>query len=494
MRSVKGPDARGSSRKGADTRHLPRRPAGAQAEHRPEPQPLGWPTSLFIAGVSAVGVGLIGWYAPRLDSSDALGLVLLTLLAVLADRLAIPVYGETRLSVSFIPIFAVAILYGPAGVTIAGPIAAVAVHIPRGDFSFRLPFDVGNVTIAITLAAVAFEGMAGSARDELRPIMLPAALLAAAVAYLVNAYLVSQLVSLITGRSLLDVWLEKGRWLFPHYVVFGLLGLALALAYRALGVTGLLAFVAPPLMMQLAIKQYVERTAETVTALRRRNEDMERANRDILEMTEALKETYDGTLEALVTALDARDRETKGHSTRVTVYTLDIARCLGLQPDTPDVENLKRAALLHDVGKIGVSDFILHKPGPLTSEEWEEMRRHPVIGYEMLKGVRFLAGPAEIVHYHHERFDGKRYPGALAGDEIPLGARIFAVADTFDAMTSDRPYRRALPWEAARDEIIRHSGSQFDPQVVEAFLEVYKEWVRERDKEKAPAAQRRPAA
>jgi putative nucleotidyltransferase with HDIG domain len=236
----------------------------------------------------------------------------------------------------------------------------------------------------------------------------------------------------------------------------------------------------------------VQRTTETVTALRRKNEELERANRDVLEMSETLKETYDGTLEALVAALDARDRETKGHSTRVTEYTLDIARRLGLRLNTGEWEDLKRAALLHDVGKIGVSDFILHKPGPLTDEEWQEMRRHPAIGYEMLKGVRFLAKPSEIVYSHHERFDGKGYPSALAGDEIPLGSRVFAVADTFDAMTSDRPYRRALPWDAAREEIIRHSGSQFDPQVVQAFLQAYEGWVETRDKEQG--AERRRAA
>ena len=481
---------------GLGPRPLPLKAAAVQAEQRRERQSLGWPAGLFIAGVSAAGVGLIAWYAPRFDSSDTLGLALLTLLAVLADRLAITIYGETRLSVSFIPIFAVAVLYGPSGVAIAGPIAAVAVHIPHRILSPRVPFDIGNVTLLAILGAITFEAMAGNARDELRPVMLPAALVAAAVAYTVNAYLVSQVASLTTGRSVLEVWLEKGRWIFPHYVVYGLLGLALALAYRALGVTGLLAFVAPTLMMQWSIKQYVERTTETVTALRRKNEELEGANREILKMTETLKETYDGTLEALVTALDARDRETKGHSTRVTEYTLDIARRLGFKPETPIWEDMKRAALLHDVGKIGVSDFILHKPGPLTPEEWEEMRRHPVIGYEMLKGVRFLAGPTEIVRSHHERFDGKGYPRALGGEDVPLGARIFAVADTFDAMTSDRPYRRALPWEAARDEIVRHSGTQFDPQVVEAFLHAYEEWVQRQGqaKERAASQERRRAA
>jgi hypothetical protein len=479
---------------GSEPRPLRRKAANAQAEQQRDRQPLSWPARLYIGAVSAAGVGLIAWYAPHFDPSDAPGLALLTLLAILADRLAVPIYGESRLSVSFIPAFAAAVLYGPAGVVIAVPTAIVAWHIPRNFFSIRLPFDVGNLTIAITLAAVTFEAMAGSGRDDLRPIMLPAALVAAGVAYGVNVYLVDQVVSLTTGRPLLDVWLEKDRWILPHDVVFGLLGLALAMAYRALGVTGLLVFAAPPIMMQLSIKQYVGRTTETVVALRRKNEDLEKANREILEMTETLKNTYDGTLEALVTALDARDRETKGHSTRVMEYTMDIARRVGFQPDTLAWEDLKRAALLHDVGKIGVSDFILHKPGPLTPEEWDEMRRHPAIAHEMLKGVHFLSGPAEVVLSHHERFDGKGYPRALAGEDIPLGARIFAVADTFDAMTSDRPYRRALPWEAAHDEIVKHSGAQFDPQVVEAFLEAYDEWVQRESKEKAVAGERRRAA
>lgn len=496
MGSANEPGARDIRSRKQDPLPLHRTAPKSQTEHQAGPQSLGWPTSLFIVGVSAAGAGLIGWYVPRLDPSDTLGLVLLTVLAVLADRLAIPIYGETRLSVSFVPIFAVAALYGPPGVAIAGPIAAVAVHLPRHVFTIRLPFDIGLVTVSLVLAALTFEAMAGSARDEIRVIMLPAALLAAAVAYVVNAYLVTQVASMTTGRPLLEVWLEKGRWLAPHYVVFGLLGLALAMAYRALGVTGILAFVAPALMMQVAIKQYVDRTTETVTALRRKNEDLEKANRDILEMSDTLKETYRGTLEALVTALDARDRETRGHSTRVTHYTLDLAKQLGVESDGPDWEELTQAALLHDVGKIGVSDFILHKPGPLSPEEWEEMKRHPSIGYDMLKGVRFLAGPAKIVHSHHERFDGKGYPNALAGDEIPLGARMFAVADTFDAMTSDRPYRRALPPEAARDEIVRHSGSQFDPQVVEAFLKIYEEWVGMLDRERSASTleERRSAA
>jgi putative two-component system response regulator len=149
--------------------------------------------------------------------------------------------------------------------------------------------------------------------------------------------------------------------------------------------------------------------------------------------------------------------------------------------------DMQRGALLHDVGKIGVRDFVLHKPGRLTDEEWQEMRRHPVIGFEMLKDIAFLSGAAAIVRSHHEHFNGGGYPEGLSGQQIPLGARVFAVVDALDAMTSDRPYRKAMPWEEAKEEILRHSGSQFDPAVVEAFLVTFDDWVREQQQEQTLA-------
>jgi putative nucleotidyltransferase with HDIG domain len=285
-----------------------------------------------------------------------------------------------------------------------------------------------------------------------------------------NIGLVAFAVSLSTRNSIISVVQEKFEWLLPHYVTFGLLGLALAVAYDAIGIAGVLAFVAPPVMMRFSIKQYLDKTAKNVEELKQRNRDLSKANRDILRMAEQLRDTYDGTLEALVSALDARDRETKGHSLRVARYMMEIAYHLGVEPNTEDWVNMQRGGLLHDIGKIGVSDTILHKPGPLTDEEWVDMRKHPQIGHDMIRDIGFLSGAAVIVLAHHERYDGKGYPKGLAADEIPIGARIFVLADTFDAMTSDRPYRAALTSEAARDEIIRCSGTQFDPRCVQAFL------------------------
>lgn len=185
--------------------------------------------------------------------------------------------------------------------------------------------------------------------------------------------------------------------------------------------------------------------------------------------------TYDETLEALGGALDLRDSETSGHSYRVTRYSLELARGLGCSPD--QLKQIARGAFLHDIGKIGVADSILLKQGKLSDEERAVMETHARIGYDLVCRIAFLAPAAEIILTHQERYDGLGYPQGLAGEEIPLGSRIFAVADTLDAMTSDRPYRRALPYSAAREEIIRESGRQFDPKVVEAFLAISEEVV-----------------
>jgi len=181
-----------------------------------------------------------------------------------------------------------------------------------------------------------------------------------------------------------------------------------------------------------------------------------------------LEQSYDYTLEALGSALDMKDAETEGHCQRVTAFTITIAKAMNVDPEL--LPRIARAAFLHDIGKMAIPDYILRKPGPLTDDERQVMRQHCKIGYSVLLRIPFLHDAAEIVLAHQEFYDGTGYPRGLRGEEIPLGARIFAVADTLDAMISDRPYRRALPITAARTEIQRCSGTQFDPKVVEVFL------------------------
>ena len=186
-----------------------------------------------------------------------------------------------------------------------------------------------------------------------------------------------------------------------------------------------------------------------------------------------LEQSYDDTLEALGSALDLKDAETEGHCQRVTAFTISIARTMPVPNAYLPV--LARAAFLHDIGKMGVPDNVLLKPGPLDDAEKAIMRRHCQIGYDMLIRIPFLRDAAEIVLAHQEFFDGTGYPRGLKGEQIPLGARIFSIADSMDAMISDRPYRRALPMSHARDEIQRCAGTQFDPKVVEVFLSIPEE-------------------
>ena len=199
------------------------------------------------------------------------------------------------------------------------------------------------------------------------------------------------------------------------------------------------------------------------TSIQRRTRDLERALQE-------LQTNYQTTLEALVAALDAREHETCAHSFRVRAYTAYLARLLGYPLGL--VSPLGQSALLHDIGKVAVTDAILLKRGKLTPEEWVEMKKHAVAGAEILERVPFLRAAAAIVRHHHERFDGSGYPAGLAGDTIPLGARIFAFADTLDAITSDRPYRKAAGFEKVCEEVERLKGAQFDPRVAETFLRV----------------------
>ena len=218
----------------------------------------------------------------------------------------------------------------------------------------------------------------------------------------------------------------------------------------------------------LKANQQYEHHLEDLVHLR--TNELTIANTNLNSTLEKLYLNYRATLRALAAALEARDVETKGHSERVVGYCLRLGKQMGL--NDPHLITLENGALLHDIGKIGVPDGILLKRGALTDEEWNHMRRHVEYGAQIIRGIDFLEGASEIVAQHHERFNGSGYPNHMEGDQICLGARIFAVADAVDAMTSDRPYRVARSFDDAAEELIRCSGAHFDPFVVEAFTAV----------------------
>lgn len=224
------------------------------------------------------------------------------------------------------------------------------------------------------------------------------------------------------------------------------------------------------------VKTVIERASERSRLIKENKDYQENLEKKVIKQTGQLVDLYADTLGAMVLALDLRECETGYHSYRVTEYTLTLAKRIGVSDS--ELSIIAKGALLHDIGKIGVPDSILLKPEKLTEQEMEIMRMHPVYGYKLLKKISFLEQATEIVLSHHEHYDGKGYPHKLYGEEIPLGARIFSVVDALDAMTTTRTYRNAISFDEAIELIIKGSGTQFDPKVIEAFIQIPKEeWI-----------------
>ncbi len=223
---------------------------------------------------------------------------------------------------------------------------------------------------------------------------------------------------------------------------------------------------------------WLETTARVIYDENNKATEIQASSRDITERKQAqvalqranqdLREAYDKTIEGWVVALDLRDRETEGHTQRVTEMTVRLARNLGCTDE--EIVHIRRGALLHDMGKMGIPDEILQKPGPLTEQEWEVMRRHPQYAYQMLSPISYLNQALIIPYYHHERWDGSGYPHGLKGEEIPLFARLFAIVDVWDALSSDRPYRKRMPPKDVIEYLQQESGKLFDAYIVEKFL------------------------
>jgi putative nucleotidyltransferase with HDIG domain len=283
----------------------------------------------------------------------------------------------------------------------------------------------------------------------------------------------------VVSASLVAILALLGRQLEPHLEEVLLAGLCAALL-ASLATWLAVERISVPLRLLAETMSAMARTGRLESGFRsaggnrdvRLIEETFRALLVSLEESQRARErSYVEAVGAVVTAADARDHETTGHSFRVALYAMALARSLGLPAD--QLKAIEWGALLHDVGKMAVPDGVLRKPGPLTANEWHVMKQHPTWGFDMLAEVSFLQPAAvDIVYSHHERWDGQGYPRGLAGQQIPLLARVFAVADTYDAITSDRPYRRARGHAAAMAEMRRVAGQQLDPQIVAAFAEL----------------------
>jgi HD-GYP domain-containing protein (c-di-GMP phosphodiesterase class II) len=287
--------------------------------------------------------------------------------------------------------------------------------------------------------------------------------LAALIVYIVNTSAISIGMGIDLRQSPNQIWKEQYAWLVTIYVGIGLIATGYIFGYREVGVFGTLLMMVPLFILRISQKQYVDRTREAVRELREKNIVLEKSADEINHLN-------DGLLDTLAEIIDLRDPYVLGHSNQVTTYSVLIAEKMGLNPR--QVKLIHNASLLHDIGKLGVSMDILKKPGKLTSHEYESIKKHAVLGGNLIKNSPSLLPLAPIILQHHEFYNGMGYPDKLAGNQISIEARIVSVADAMEAMTSDRPYRKKLTLEQVIEELKRCSGSQFDPLVVEAAIQI----------------------
>jgi diguanylate cyclase (GGDEF)-like protein/putative nucleotidyltransferase with HDIG domain len=323
---------------------------------------------------------------------------------------------------------------------------------------------------AFTLASLASAGLFSLGFGAGRPSAFAGALLgvaAGAAYFVVTMALQSVAAGLELQAAPWTVFQERYAWLLPHYLVYGFVGAVIAIAYDAVGLYALGAFAVPLVLMRKTQEAYLRHTDHSSQRLRAAAETIRAQNASLERANELLRERSTAAMESLSATVDARDSYTAGHARRVRELALALGRELGLSQ--AELGLLDRAALFHDIGKLAVPDAILLKPGPLTPKEWEAMESHAVEGARIIERLGFLQDAVPAIRHHHERWDGRGYPDRLAGDEIPLGARIIHVADALDSMLTTRHYRAARPLEEALAEIRAGAGDQFCPRCVAAL-------------------------
>jgi diguanylate cyclase (GGDEF)-like protein/putative nucleotidyltransferase with HDIG domain len=441
-------------------------PEAAQEPAAPPHRVLPWFVALLALGALAVAIGA----SPDRIAAAPVWFALLVVTVFALDGLSVDLFERGNVSPGSVGTLALAFMFGPLG-PLAAELAVAVKRIVARDPAVRWIFDIGALGLAGAAAAGTFELATESAGLG----VLLASLLGAASYYVVNVSLLAVVMALNEHRDPFGVWRERLAWLAPQYVAFGLLAGGLVLTHEALGAYALLIFAVPVLTLVVVERQYVSRSRSSVDQLRRRQAELEGANqrlRELLERNDALlrgmHRSYLSTITSLARTIEAKDPYTGGHTERVAEFACALASELGISG--PDLDAIEVGGVIHDIGKVGIPDAVLLKPDRLTEDEFAEMRRHPTISSYILAELDLPQIVHQMARSHHERFDGTGYPDRLAGEDIPLVARILSVADALDAMTSDRPYRAALPVDVALREITAQAGSQFCPRVVDALL------------------------
>ena len=423
------------------------------------------PVALVVALTTAAGVAAFGGVLVGSGAGSPTAMLVFAALAVVAERFGQSVYGATTVSLSAVAVIAAAAAGDPSAAVVAALLAGVTTTWAAG--SRRLEQYLFNPAVLV-LCAAAVVGVFAAVPDLGVPALVVGGLVGGLAYFAVDNVLVALVAGLDSGRAPGEVFRTDLSWLLPSFAAYGVLGAVLASAWGTAGGWGVLAFLVPPLLVRIGQRQYLRRTQEQVDALSSLADELAVAKAAADQAAGEITDRHRQTAAALASAIDARDSGTGGHVERVTV--LGQALLEEVAPELAVDPQIAFGFLLHDVGKIGVPDAVLRKAGALTMAERGLMDTHPQVGWRIVDSAGFSPVVGELVLTHHERWDGSGYPRGLAGEEIPLAARLFAVVDALDAMTSDRPYRRAMPIDEALREVQAGAGTQFDPGCVDALV------------------------
>ena len=398
---------------------------------------------IFYTAFIIAGFAFLAYFVRELPTDRWRDILLFLVLIIIADsvQISLPKGGASIYASSPIDLAGI-VLFGPAVMAV---IEAVATLITEGLFQRRplikVLFNIPLLVMTVGISGLVYRSF-GSLTSIDSPLFLIPLFTAGIVYYLFNTWSVSLIISLSSKRNPVTVWRQNYMWNFFHILAFFPVAAVIALLYSKAGVWTIALFIIPLFLARYSFQLYLD-----------------------------MRETHINTIAALTSAIDASDPFTHGHSFRVSRYALRVAREMGLS--SKEMEKLEYAALLHDIGKISVQNDILLKVGPLTDEEWKALRSHPDIGADIVEQLKFLKEAGNVIRSHHERPDGTGYPRGLTEDQIPMAAHILQVVDAFDAMTSDRPYRKALPIERVIEELETYNGTQFHKRVTDIVLTLY---------------------
>lgn len=421
---------------------------------------------LLILGMAAAAVGFVAWQRPFFEEINWWELFLLCGLGVVLGGKKVRLMptedlAETgSMSLGFALTFAAILRAGPAGGMLVGLCTSLASSLfPNRLKGVQITFNTSLAVVEAFLGGFLFLIASGWTLAPPVVLMLPAVLLATSLIFLTNTFAVATILALVTKRSAWLIWRDEFVWTAPSFYAGSTIS-ALAIVLLGNQIGTLLAFASPVLYL----------TYSTYALYQKRAQEKAEHIEQLEKKQDQLAELYLATIKSLALAIDAKDQHTHEHILRVQRYAVATAERLGMV--NGELEAVRTGALLHDIGKLGVPDYVLLKPGRLTEEEYAKIKKHPEIGASILDPVQFPWPVVPVVKHHHEKWDGTGYPDGLAGEDIPLSARIMAVADVYDALTSSRSYRNAWTHEQAVRHIMKSVGSHFDPKVVTAFVDV----------------------